>query len=163
MAYTIDVQYAEATIRTAAHRFLKRFLLPEIAVGLAAVGLAAVLWGINAAPPWAAVTLGGAGLALVLVSGAVALRYVSQARRKFTAMGDPLVVWRFSEATVGTRSGLGTTEVPWQLVTKVWRFDDVWLLFFGHGGYSTLPTAPLGDDVRDFIVRRVEACGGKVA
>ena len=163
MVYSIDVHYTEATIRSAAHRFLKRFLLPEIAVGLAAVVLGALMYGVNAAPLWVALTLGVAGLALVLASGAVALRYVSQARRKFAAMGDAHAVWRFSDAALGTKSGLGTTEIPWRLVTKVWRFDDVWLLFFDAGGYSTLPTAQLSPDVRDFIVRRVEASGGKVA
>ena len=163
MSYTIDVHYTDAMIRAAAQHVLKRFLLPELAIGLSAVVASAVLYGVDALPLWVAMSFGGAGLALVVIARAVALRHTSAARRKFVAMTDAHVVWSISEATLGTKSELGTVEVPWRLVTKVWRFDDVWLVFFDAGGYSTLPTAPLSDDVRNLIVRQVRASGGKVA
>jgi hypothetical protein len=54
-----------------------------------------------------------------------------------------------------SKSGLGKVELPWTAVKKVWRFPEVWLLFFDGGGYSTLPTAQLDPELRAFILDRI--------
>lgn len=163
--YEVRIEYDEATVRLAAWRFLARFARSRdflIGLGLLAVALGAWL-GLRLDFGSVAILL---GLAVILIAFAMAsgLLYVRAALAKFRALKDPTVVWRFSDEVISTRSDLGQAEIPWRLVTRVLRFPEVWLLFFGPGGYgySTLPTAGLNAELRDYVVARVRANGGKV-
>jgi hypothetical protein len=72
-------------------------------------------------------------------------------------MSDPCVEWSFTDTTLGAKSVLGTVELPWSGVKKIWRFPEVWLVFFEGGGYSTLPTASLAPELQRFILNRISA------
>lgn len=162
MTYRVETEYSEELIRLAARYFLRRFLLPEVVIGGVMVFAAAVALMADATPVWLSWTAGGLGFMLIAISAFVASRSVRAAREKFAMMGNGRAVWTFSETTLGTKSELGMAEIPWRLVTKVWCFPEVWLLFFGTAGYSTLPTAALSPELQAFILSQVRAGGGKV-
>jgi hypothetical protein len=42
------------------------------------------------------------------------------------------------------------------------RCADMWLLYVDHANAIVLPTDRLGEDVREFLVRKVRECGGEV-
>ena len=165
MTYEIRVCYTEAVVRRAAQRFLARFTRRDVAIGLGAALAGAGAWlGLGLDWPYAA-ALVGVGLALVALVVLVGLAYVRAAIGKFRAMADSTVLWRFGDDSLATASDLGSVEIRWQAVSEVWRFPEVWLLFFGARGwgYSTLPTDALETEVQDFILARIRANGGKVS
>jgi hypothetical protein len=165
MTYEVQVHYTEMLVRKAAHRFLARFARRDVAIGLGGVLAGIGAWlALGLHWPYA-VALVGAGLVLIALAVFMSLAYVRSALGKFRALADPVVLWRFGEDSLATTSNLGSAEIRWQVVSEVWRFPEVWLLFFGSKGwgYSTLPTDALKPDVQEYILARIQANGGKVA
>ena len=164
MTYEVTTLYTEATVRRAAKHFLVRFTRRDaiIGIGAALAGFGSSLWfGLH----WPfAVALGGLGVALVALVFAVGLLYVRSAIGKFRAMENPTVLWRFNDESIATTSELGSAEIKWRTVSEVWRFPEVWLVFFGASGwgYSTIPTSSLSGEVQEYILGRIKAHGGKI-
>lgn len=164
MDYEVEVTYSEATVRHAARCFLTRFIRRDVLIRLggALMALGALVW-LEGTWPYAAI-LGGMGLALVALVVSVGLAYTHSAVTKFQSMRDPVVRWSFGDNSFAARSDLGSTELKWEALSQVWRFHDVWLLFFGASGwgYSTLPTNALSPEVKEFILSRIKTHGGKI-
>ena len=160
--HEIRVHYSRVLVDVAAWRFFRRFVRTEVVVDVVFVVGVLALWAVGVLPMSVAGALVALGLGFMLLVAAVGWRYVRLARTKFEGMADPMVVWRFSDSTLATESDLGSMRVPWKAITKVWRFDEVWLLFFGGHGYSTLPTEALSPELRLFVEQRIMANGGKV-
>jgi len=162
MSFEITVRYTEAILRRAARRFLWRFMGREALLPPAGFLLALLLWFVLAVREWYVVVLGGGCLmltAMVLLAGVL---YTNRAVKRFRLMKDPAVVWRFSEEGLSSASELGTIEAKWEAVSGLWRFPDVWLLFFGSTGYSTLPADSLALELRTFLESKVRQAGGKI-
>ncbi len=78
-------------------------------------------------------------------------------------MESPQAIWRFTDDAFSVGSDIGQAEFSWRIVKKLWRFDDVWLLFYTNQTYSTLPVGEIPDEVKQFIVDRIRSHGGKVS
>jgi hypothetical protein len=164
MMYEIQVDYTETVVRRAAMHFLTRFVRRDAVIGLAMVCFAFGAWlGLGVDWRFAAV-FACVGLALVSIVSFVGLAYVRSAIGRFRAMRVQQVLWRFDNDCLATKSDLGSVEIKWQMVSAVWRFPEVWLLFFGRygSGYSTLPTNALMPEVKEYVLGRIQANGGKV-
>ncbi|HYT94329.1 MAG TPA: YcxB family protein [Gemmataceae bacterium] len=164
MTHEVAVHYSEGIVRQAARCFLARFIRRDAIIGGGAALLALGAWlGFGFDWPYAA-ALAGSGFVLVAVVVFVGLAYVRAAVGKFRAMRDPTVLWRFGDESLGTTSELGTVELKWEVVSEVWRFPDVWLLFFGSSGwgYSTLPTTSVSPELQEYILSRVTTHGGRI-
>lgn len=103
--------------------------------------------------------LGSVSIGFVILIISMGFLYVRSSAAKFRAMRDPKVRWRFTEETLGTRSDLGSSEISWRMISDVWCFPEVWLIFFGKQGYgySTLPTVGLNGELKDFILAKALA------
>ena len=150
-------------VQAAARHFMRRFIVRSSIsdIVFVAIGITLGLTGIisrELAIGWTV-----AGLALIVLILVVALKYVRLAKAKFSSMTDPQITYTCTESTFGTKSCLGSMEVPWKTITQIWKFDDVWLLFFGSHGYSTLPVTLVNKDFASFVEERVKATGGKVS
>ncbi len=165
MTHEVAVQYSEEVVRKAARCFLARFIRRDALIGGAAILLALGAWlGFGLDWPYPA-ALAGLGCVLVALVLLVGLAYVRSAVGKFRALREPTVLWRFGEESLATSSDLGSVEIKWAVVSEVWRFPGVWLLFFGSRGwgYSTLPTASVSAELQEFILSRVRTHGGSIA
>jgi hypothetical protein len=163
MSFEITVRYTEAILRRAARRFLWRFMGREALLPPAGFLLALLLWFVLDVREWYVVVLGGGCLmlsALVLLAGALSL---NRAVKRFRTMKGTAVVWRFDEDGLTSESELGRSEGKWQAASALWRFPEVWLLFFGSASYSTLPADSLAPELRAFLETKVRQAGGKVA
>jgi hypothetical protein len=86
-------------------------------------------------------------------------RDVRAALRKF---GTYDVVYQITDEGVETRSPTGNTCMAWDKFEALWRFEDMWLLFFTRAQFFVLPTDKIAGDLGDFVVEKVRANGGKV-
>ncbi len=55
----------------------------------------------------------------------------------------------------------GSLTLPWTDVKQIWRYPEAWILYYDQT-YMTLPLATLSETVRNFILERVQANGGKI-
>jgi len=91
--------------------------------------------------------------------------YFTSLRRAFYRYGkmqSKSVSYRFTEASFGAKTGLGSGEISRRMLDRVQRYPDVWLLFFGHRDYVYLPTAELTEPVKGYILQQAERQGVKV-
>jgi hypothetical protein len=161
--HTVTVHYSETIVRDAATKFFLRyhkfrsFLIVAalvIVIGILTSWMGRDLSGV----PFVAI-----GVLCVLLATLIRWSYVRLGVRRFRSMGEPIAEWSFAEFGFSTRTGLGYAEMSWKTVDKVWRYPDIWLIFFKGGpAYSTLPVGAVASDVRDFIASRVQAHGGRL-
>jgi hypothetical protein len=72
------------------------------------------------------------------------------------------VRWRVSEEGIEVVEPLGTAGRPWGIVSALWRFPDVWLLFVAEMQFLAVPAEALSDEVGAFIAAKVAEHGGEV-
>jgi hypothetical protein len=55
------------------------------------------------------------------------------------------------------------TTAPWQDVTDLWKFRDLWLFFIrGSEFYSTVPVAAMNAETMAFIENKMKETGGRI-
>jgi hypothetical protein len=89
--------------------------------------------------------------------------YLGRALGRFERMKSKSVQITFTDESFSTTTDLGSGSVNWNNIRFIWRFPDVWLLFLEWNNFMSLPTENLDDEVKAFIVERVQGHGGKVA
>lgn len=94
----------------------------------------------------------------------VALYYVHLARslKRLRRMKIPEATLELGEERFSIKSDMGSSEIEWSLISQVWRFDKVWLLFFSAGEFMTLPIEGMSQESKSFIVSKAEANGAKI-
>jgi hypothetical protein len=77
-------------------------------------------------------------------------------------MSKPTAVFEFTDEEISSETDLGSSRMKWKAIKKIWRFPEAWLLFITEWQYITLPIADLTDEIRQFILVKVQEQGGKV-
>jgi len=154
--------YDEALVRRGVRCYWRRSLGPAyfaaLVVVVASLGALLALGGGS----WVVPVLGGT---LVLALGFAAMLYAVHLRAalgRFRRMDAPLARFVADDERFAFSSTVGDASLKWSVVKELWRFDDLWLLLYREGGFNVLPLACLPPPMRDFLVRRVEAAGGRV-
>jgi hypothetical protein len=99
------------------------------------------------------------GIAVVVAIYVVHYRNIMT---KFRAMRDAEATFAASGDSFSVSSDLGSTTLGWNTITEVWRFPAFWLLFFSRAQFSTLPLADLTPELKELILERVQAAGGRI-
>jgi len=159
----IIVTYSDNIINSAVKHFWMKSQRHNLIIGPIVLLLACGLWFVTGTMPWLTATLIALCCILIIVSIAVYFVYRYRSFKVFREMESPRATWRFTDDAFSAESDIGRAEFKWRVVKRLWRFDDVWLLFYANQTYSTLPVADLPEDVKHFIVDRVQSHGGKVS
>ncbi len=159
MRHEVTYEWTPEFARLCVRRFLVRHAGPSI-VGclvLLGVGLSGLITGTDSGF-WEVVTILAGGYLLLWVR-----HYFSATRTLAEAPGRRIVL-RVGPETVTFETSEHTSTMKWSLVKKLWSFPDVLLLFtYGRWNYLAVPVAPLGEELRRFILDKVKESGGKVA
>lgn len=163
--HEVSSSYTDATLRLAARCFLRRMLLRDVIVwgtcGLVGFG---ALWWFDLDRSAALLLIGGP-IIVIAVGVFVGLANVRGASAKIRRLKDRKLRWQFRDESFVTKSDTESVEYRWENVVEMWRFSQVWLLFFGprHWGYSILPTQHVSPELQEYILSRVKAHGGRIA
>jgi hypothetical protein len=161
--FEVTILYSEDAMRVAARRFFLRFILRDLVIAAVIIlfGLALTIgWGVKWHYAAGFCLVAFALVALVSLAG---WRYIRNSLARFRSLTNPTIGWHFSNEVIGAKSEQTSNEFKWNMVSKVWRFPEVWLLFFGGAGYSVSPVSGLTSEIKEFIVAQVQATGGNVA
>ena len=78
-------------------------------------------------------------------------------------MKIPEATLELGEERFSVKSDVGYSEIEWSLISHIWRFDKVWLIFFSAGEFMTLPIAEFTQESKLFIISKAKAKGAKIA
>lgn len=97
-----------------------------------------------------------------MVWGGGYFTFLRRAFYRYGQMQSKLVSYRFTEEGLGAKTDLGSGEISWQMLDRVQRYPDVWLLFFGRRDYVYLPVAEMTEPLKDYLLQQAERQGVKV-
>ncbi len=78
-------------------------------------------------------------------------------------MKTPEATLELGDERFRVASDVGSSEIEWSLISQVWCFKNVWLLFFSAGEFMTLPVTDISPESKSFIVAKAKANGAKIA
>jgi heme/copper-type cytochrome/quinol oxidase subunit 4 len=163
MPYQATLNYSEPLLRQAVFAYWRRSIGVGFFVALVVITANLVVLFVQGDRSWwmgAISTLWAIAVALLPMIYFVHLRNSMQ---KFRAMGRPQATLLAQESCFTFSSEIGSSTLAWSAVTEVWCFPNFWLLLFSKSQFVTLPLADLPTAMREFILERIEAAGGKVS
>ena len=163
MKHEVTAQYTEALVKTATRRFIRKFLgWDYFVVWLIMFAGVIVLLALEQRG-WQVGALG----ALVALSAVVAVTVWVRCHRRalgtLRKMQNPQATFTFDDDGITVSSELSSGTLKWQAVQKLWCFPEAWLIFLDKGVYSTLPTACLTEEVKQFITQKLKEQGTKIS
>lgn len=163
MNHKATLTFSESLVRQAVLRFWLRSVGLGFFVALAVAIFCLAFLVAQGDRSW---VVGGMG-AVILIGIAIAIGiYFSHYRnsiRKFRGMESPTATVVVDDATLTLASGVATSTIGWSAVKEVWKFQGFWLLLFSKAQFATLPLTSISPEMQDFILRRVQEQGGKIA
>lgn len=105
-------------------------------------------------------------LSALSILGLVIVAAYVQRRRRVSSLLDQLdgtpVTYRLSDEELATSSTLGSSSVKWPVFQELRIDNDLALLFYARGAYTTLPIAQLSSLAISSLKEKVANSGGKV-
>lgn len=157
----IEVTYSRELIKFVVWKFWMRSVGIGGILSFAIVCVAFVYFLFSGDRSWL-LGFSGSVVGLCLVFGLV-LYFVTLNRslEKFRQMDKPTANFRFTDDRIGIESDIGSNELSWKMVEKIWKYPLVWMMFIKKQGYITLPTASLDEELMEFISLKIEKNGSQ--
>ena len=159
----ITAEYTESLVKRATMRYWSRLIGWHGFAAIALVSGLVIFFLVTADYSWHLAVMSTLLFLAVVSAASVYLVQRHRALSTLRRMPEPKATIGFTDAGVSTRSGLGGGHIAWAVVTRVWTFPEVWLLFVAKGIYITIPVISLSDDIQEFVKKKVREHGGRIA
>ncbi|KTD46991.1 hypothetical protein Lrub_1913 [Legionella rubrilucens] len=160
--HQITLTYDESMVRKAIFRFWKRTVGLVYPVALIMMTLIFLILLYQGNRSWWIGALGAVLLISFLMILTLYLVHFRNAWHKFREMGSPVASFIVAENSATISSSAGTSTFPWSAIKEVWRYDDLWLLFFSKSQFMTFPSAQVSEEVQDYILHHIQQAGGRI-
>jgi len=81
---------------------------------------------------------------------------------KFREMSSPTAEFMADDDGFTLTSDRATTTPKWSATREVRRYNVLWLLLFSRAQFVTIPLHGLSEEMRAFVLGKIENSGGKV-
>ena len=156
----VTVRYSPELIKFAVWKFWIRTIGIAGFVGFAVVCIAFIYVLLSGDRSWRfgfLAAVAGISFGIGIVSYFI---FLKQIMAKFERTNSAKI--RFTDDRIGFESNMGVSELPWNMIDKIWKYPSVWLVFIAKQGYVTLPTADLDEEIKEFVLQKVNENGGKL-
>ena len=154
--------YDEHLLRWAVFAFWRRSIGISFPIALVVVAIIFISLLAQGDLSW---IVGAIGMFIVLSIAFVLVVYVVHYRNaiaKLRDMGPPQATFIAEESSFSISSGIGDSTIRWSSVIELWRFSNFWLLLFSKSQFITLPLATISPEMQTFVLKSVQASGGKI-
>ncbi len=97
-----------------------------------------------------------------MMAGVLYFAFLNRSLAKLRKLPSKTVHYVFTETQVESTHDLGESKYSWKIIERVWRFPEVWLLFYGRNAFFTLPVDAASREALTFIEEQVKRHGGKI-
>jgi YcxB-like protein len=163
MQYEFTVKYSKAILNQAYLEFWKRKHRFDTIISPILLITASYLLFIRDVTDWPMVLLFAVSLIFTAVVYGSYFIWRKQAMDALNSMKIPEAQWKFTDENLCAKSDIGKVELHWTGIKKIWRFKEVWLLFYANGAFSTLPIDGLDSEALQFVENRVAENGGEIS
>ena len=163
MNQEIEATYTQELFKFAVWKFWMRSIGVGGAIGFAIVCIGFCYFLISGDRSWFVGFLGSVVGLCVLFGLVLYFVTLNRSMGKFRQMEKPVANFVFSDDRISINSDIGSTEISWKMIEKIWKYPSVWLVFITKQGYLTLPTASLDEELMEFISFKVEKSGSRIS
>ena len=156
------LKYNPSLLRQAVRGFWWRVTGFRFFMALAVVALGLVVASHEGDAPWVTGVFGSVLVAGILFPVTLYAVHHRNTFQKLRAMGSPQAMLEASDSALLLSSGAGSASIPWSAIAEIWQLKNCWLLLLSRSQFFTLPLADVTPELRDFILAKVRASGGKV-
>lgn len=160
---TIKLQYSEDFIREAIRSYWWKQVGPILPVVTVLLSLFLAYRIVNGDRTWLVGILGTVIIFSLVVMAASYYVHLRRGLQRLERMEKPVATLELGEEQFRIQSDVGSSEIKWSLISQVWRFEKVWLLFFSAGEFMTLPIEGMSPESKSFILSKIKASGAKIA
>lgn len=156
MDIEVSVHYTSNIINTALRRFFVR------SIGLRGYLAFALIWGgvaflyLFGVRSWYVTSFGTIAVMATVILPLIYFLYKKRSIDNFRRFSLNEVVFRFHDEEIEIHSSIGESHIKWQMIQKVWCFPEVWLMFLSKQQYLILPFDALKEELRDFILKKIQ-------
>lgn len=161
--HQITLTYDEGIVRKAVFRFWKRTIGLFYLVALVILTILFFVLLYQGNRSWLIGVLGTALVFSLIFIVTLYLVHFRQSWHKFKEMGTPVATFIATESSATISSRAGTSTFPWSAIKEVWRYDDIWLLFFSKNQFVTFPCAQVSHDVQVYVLEHIQRAGGRIS
>ena len=162
MKYTISAKYNRDLIKDATWHFWKRTCGKETLLCLVLIIIALYMWFVIKSNSWITATFLALSIICLFILVTIYFVYKNRSLKIFKQMESPDAEWHFGDTSFSVKSDIGKGEYRWSAIIKLWRFNNVWLLFYANEAYSTLPVDSMSNEIMEFIRKKIESSCGKI-
>ena len=162
MVKTIKLEYSEVFIRDAIRHYWWKQIGPVFPLVTLSLTVFLVYRLIDGDRTW---LIGALGAVIILGLATMIAIYVVHLRRalqRLERMKKPEATLELGEDQFRISSDVGSSEIKWSLISHLWCFDNVWLLFFSAGEFMTLPINDMSAESKSFLISKAKANGAKI-
>lgn len=159
----INLKYTEQLIKKAVLAYWRKEIgiaLPVVIAFLTGYWLFLIYEGNQS---WVVGALGTALVLGYLMISALYFVQLNRALKRLRRMKVPEATLELDSHRFKISSDVGTSEIEWSQIIKVWRFESVWLVFFSAGEFMTLPTSEFTEESKSLILSILNSHGATVA
>ena len=158
----VTLKYSEQFLKQTARAYWWKNIgpvFPTVSLLLAAFVIYRVLEGDRS---WLVGVTGAIVVMGVVIMLASYFVHLQRSLNRLKRMKIPEAILELGEQSFKVTSDVGSSEMQWSLIKKIWCFEHAWLFQFSAGEFMTIPTDGLSDQSRTFIVDRAKANGAKI-
>ena len=161
MQYEENTIYNKEIINEAAFIYWKKTFASTFIISIACVLLSFILIYFLNFKSW----ISGTFLAISIISSVIFLWaffiFRNRSLKIYEQMGSPSAKWIFNESNVIIESNTGKSEIKWKMFKNIIKSQNVWLLTYKNGSYSTFPLAGVSNETLNFIDEKILEQNGK--
>ncbi len=157
------LQYSESLIRKGVFAYWQRqigVIFPLVTLLLSAYFGYLLVAGNRS---WLVGVLGTVILLALVTMAASYFVHLGRSLTRLRRMKIPEAILELGVDKFKVTSDVGSSEIQWTLIQKLWRFDDIWLLFFSGGEFMSIPVSDLPADAKMFMEARLADNGAEIA
>ena len=156
MDIEVSVHYTSNIINAASRRFFVRFIGLRGSVGFALLWACVAFLYLFGVRSWYVTSFGTIAVLATVTLPLLYFLYKKRSIDNLRRLSSNEVVFRFRDEEIEIHSSIAQSHIKWQVIQKVLCFPEVWLLFLSKQQYLILPFDALKQELRDFILKKIQ-------
>ena len=162
MKYEANVKYSERLVKQAVFAYWKKsvgYALPAVIIFMALLAGYLIYAGNYS---WlTGLVLSSVGIGAICIFALFVVHYLNSMKKlKEMAIPEAILTAETKSFTVTTSKASST--IQWSIIQEVWCYEGFWLLLFSKAQFMTIPLENIPEEMKSFLINKVEEAGGKV-
>ncbi len=162
MMNKIRLDYSEKLMRQAVKGFFRRKMGIMIPFFIIAVTVGIIYFGVTGVRTWKIGMFATLDGFVILTAGLLYYTHLKVALKRFSLLEGKSVMLTMDNEKFHFKSAIGESHLKWELIKKIWRFEDYFLIFYSMSEFNTIPSTNMTNEEIEFFFNKAAEHGAKI-